>query len=158
MLRRSVGAFRAPKSRLLISRWEFCAADVATSSMDSHIKIWDVQKGALQKTIEAFPVETWGLAWSIDGNTVLRTPHCPFAFAKEVTLAKFLASTSKSGNVNIWNAESGTREQVLEPGQKFCMSVAFVCHLLSRCMLIDSSEPKRSVPCLWKHRWHCHGV
>jgi WD40 repeat protein len=99
--------------------------------MDSHIKIWDVQKGALQKTIEAFPVETWGVAWSIDG---IHAPALSVCCAK-VAPGKFLASTSKSGNVNIWNAESSTREQVLEPGQKFCMSVAFVCVLFSTCVL-----------------------
>lgn len=39
-------------------------ADLASSSMDSHIRIWDLEKGSLVNTIEAFPVETWAVAWS----------------------------------------------------------------------------------------------
>lgn len=32
--------------------------------MDSHVRIWDLEKGSLVNTIEAFPVETWAVAWS----------------------------------------------------------------------------------------------
>lgn len=38
--------------------------DLASSSMDSHVRIWDLEKGSLVNTIEAFPVETWAVAWS----------------------------------------------------------------------------------------------
>jgi len=78
---------------------------VASSAVDSQIRIWDLQTGRLHKTIEAFPVEAWGIAWSPDG--------------------RLLASSAKSGNINLWNVESGLREQVLETAGKFTMCVAF---------------------------------
>lgn len=47
------------------------AVDIASSSMDSHIRIWDAEKGSLVNTIEAFPVETWAVAWSRLDSSVL---------------------------------------------------------------------------------------
>ena len=51
-------------------------------------------------------VETWAVAISGDGQQV--------------------ASSAKSGNINLWSIETGEKVQVLEPGGKFTMSVAFV--------------------------------
>ena len=45
-------------------RLSLTAEDLASSSMDSHIRIWDLEKGSLVNTIEAFPVETWAVSWS----------------------------------------------------------------------------------------------
>lgn len=44
--------------------------DLVTSSMDSQIKIWDLQKSSLVRNIEAFPVETWAVGWSRDGASI----------------------------------------------------------------------------------------
>jgi len=51
-------------------------------------------------------VESWAIAFSPDG--------------------KVLASTGQSGNINIWDFQSGKKLQVLETSSKFTMPVAFV--------------------------------
>jgi WD repeat-containing protein 61 len=37
-----------------------------------------------------------------------------------------IASSSKSGNINLWSVETGEKAQTLEPSGKFTMCVAFV--------------------------------
>eukprot|EP01091_Cochliopodium_minus_P011713 TRINITY_DN339_c0_g1_i1.p1 TRINITY_DN339_c0_g1~~TRINITY_DN339_c0_g1_i1.p1 ORF type:complete len:302 (+),score=82.26 TRINITY_DN339_c0_g1_i1:16-921(+) len=78
----------------------------ASSAIDSNIKIWNLENKTLEKTINAFPVETWHIAFS-------------------PTEPNELSSTAKTGNVNIWNVEKGEKERVLEPNGKFSMSVAY---------------------------------
>lgn len=51
-------------------------------------------------------VETWAIAFSPDG--------------------RLIASSSKSGNINLWSVETGEKAQTLEPSGKFTMCVAFV--------------------------------
>jgi WD40 repeat protein len=51
-------------------------------------------------------VDCWGLAFSSDG--------------------KYIATTGQSGNINLWNCESGVKEMSLNTDGKFTMSVAFV--------------------------------
>jgi len=75
----------------------------ASSGLDMHIKVWDMEKGGLIKDIDPGPLE-WTIALSPDG--------------------KFIASGSHGGNVNIWGTESGNKEQTLATTGKFIMSVA----------------------------------
>jgi WD40 repeat protein len=120
-------------------------AVIASSAMDSNIRIWDAESGNLVRTINAFPgacarslfaplpcvptnavcvlhrrgcllgvraVETWAIAFSPDG--------------------RLIASSSKSGNINLWSVETGEKAQTLEPTGKFTMCVAFVRHSPTR--------------------------
>jgi WD repeat-containing protein 61 len=80
-------------------------SECTTSSLDSQIRVWDVEQGQLKKTIDAGPVETWGIALHPAGVQV--------------------ASGSQSGNVNIWNLKTGLKEASIETRGSFVMSVAF---------------------------------
>ena len=42
----------------------------ASSALDSHIRLWDLEKGEEVRTIDAGPVEAWTVAVSPDGATV----------------------------------------------------------------------------------------
>eukprot|EP01088_Endostelium_zonatum_P021650 TRINITY_DN868_c1_g3_i1.p1 TRINITY_DN868_c1_g3~~TRINITY_DN868_c1_g3_i1.p1 ORF type:complete len:326 (-),score=102.52 TRINITY_DN868_c1_g3_i1:20-943(-) len=82
---------------------------VASSSLDSKIRIWDLSKGNLSQTINASPLETWGISWNGDGTKI--------------------ASGSKNGNLNIWNLSTSDREQSLDTSSssasKFLLSTSF---------------------------------
>jgi WD40 repeat protein len=68
--------------------------------LDGHVKIWRFDDGILLKDIDtgpgslfrcnelSFEVETWGVSFSDDG--------------------KYVACSGQTGNVTIWNVESGT--------------------------------------------------
>lgn len=81
---------------------------VLSSSMDSHIKAWDLGTGEQVADIDCGPVDTWHLAVS---------PAEP----------NLVATTGQSGHINIWNIKEGTKVRTLEtPNAKFTMSVAWV--------------------------------
>ena len=77
----------------------------ASSALDSHIRLWDLEKGEEVRTIDAGPVEAWTVAVSPDGATV--------------------ASGSQGGNVNLWSVGSGEKAATLQGSGKFTMSVAY---------------------------------
>ena len=78
----------------------------ASSALDSHIRLWDLEKGEEVRTIDAGPVEAWTVAVSPDGATV--------------------ASGSQGGNVNLWSVGSGEKAATLQGSSgKFTMSVAY---------------------------------
>jgi WD repeat-containing protein 61 len=77
-----------------------------SSSMDSCIRVWDIEKGLMVNNIEAPPIEAWTVSLSPDG--------------------KHVATGSQTGNVNIFNIETGQKELSLDSQKKsFCMSVAY---------------------------------
>lgn len=77
-----------------------------STSMDSCIRFWNVEKGVCEKVIEAPPIEAWTICFSPDGRHV--------------------ATGSQTGNVNIYGVESGVKEMSLDAQKKsFCMSVAY---------------------------------
>ena len=76
----------------------------ASSALDSHIRLWDLESGTERGVIDAGPVEAWTVSLSADGRTV--------------------ASGSQGGNVNLWSVEGGEKTHTLQTGGKFCMSVA----------------------------------
>jgi len=103
------------------------------SSMDSTIRVWDIEKqqsdadGSAAATIgteplhkiETGPVETWQLA--VHPNA----PSTAANLSKSETA--LVATTGQSGHVNIWNFDSCKNVQHLDSGSsKFSMSVDYV--------------------------------
>ena len=76
----------------------------ASSALDSHIRLWDLESGAERGVIDAGPVEAWTVSLSPDGRLV--------------------ASGSQGGNINLWNVEGGDKAHTFQTGGKFTMSVA----------------------------------
>jgi len=76
----------------------------ASSALDSHIRLWDLESGAERGVIDAGPVEAWTVSLSPDGRLV--------------------ASGSQGGNINLWVVEGGEKQHTFETGGKFAMSVA----------------------------------
>ena len=68
----------------------FFSAVVASSALDSHIKIWNI-RGTLMKSIDAGPVECWTVALSPDDRHV--------------------ASGTQGGNINIWRHHTTPKQQ-----------------------------------------------
>jgi WD repeat-containing protein 61 len=58
----------------------------ASSALDSHIRIWDLEIGTELRSIDAGPVEAWTVAMTPDG--------------------KHVVSGSQSGNLNVWSGTS----------------------------------------------------
>lgn len=83
-------------------------------------------------------METWDIAFNPTGE--------------------YLASGSQSGNVNIWNTDTGEKEASLETHGKFVMSVAYVRSLrlhppLSNCLI---QHPKFNVVAAGGHDGTVH--
>lgn len=77
-----------------------------SSSLDSQIKVWDLEHGNLTKTIDAGPVNAYAIAINPeDGKTV--------------------AAGSNTGEINIFDIAKGQKIVQLNPRGKFMMSVAY---------------------------------
>lgn len=79
---------------------------IATSSLDSFVRIWELQSGDKKQTIEAGPVDVW---------SVIFTPD-----------SKYLISGSHAGKINWFNVESGKLHQSYDTRGKFTLSIACV--------------------------------
>eukprot|EP00116_Pleurobrachia_bachei_P000835 sb/3461097/ len=77
----------------------------ASSSLDSTIKLWDLDSSKQIKSIDAGPVDCWSVAFSPDGQ--------------------YIGSGSHSGKINLFGIESGKLEQTLDTRGKFVMSIAY---------------------------------
>ncbi|XP_074614053.1 superkiller complex protein 8-like isoform X4 [Acropora palmata] len=77
----------------------------ASSSLDSHIRIWDLESGKQLKAIDCGPVDTWTVAFSPD--------------------SRFIATGSHAGKINLIGVESGKKESALDTRGKFTMSIAY---------------------------------
>jgi WD repeat-containing protein 61 len=92
-----------------------------SSSMDSHIRAWDIEKGTLLRDVNAGPVDTWAIAVHPKA-TSLASPSSPASSSS----SPFIATTGQSGHVNVWNMEEGTKTQTLETtNAKFSMCVDY---------------------------------
>jgi WD repeat-containing protein 61 len=77
----------------------------ASSSLDAHVRVWNLQTGKDHLDIDAGPIEAWTVALAPDGRAI--------------------ASGSQSGCVNLWGTSSGQRLATISTGAGFLMSVAF---------------------------------
>ena len=78
----------------------------ASSSLDSNIRLWDLEVGKQMRSIDAGPVDAWTITFSPDG--------------------RFLATGSYTGKVNLFGVESGKKEATLDTRGKFILSIAYV--------------------------------
>lgn len=79
---------------------------IASSSLDSTIRVWDSENGALLNKIEGGPIDIWSVAFSPDD--------------------KYVISGSSSGKINMYNIQSGSQEQTFDTRGKFTLSIAYV--------------------------------
>ncbi|XP_041511660.1 WD repeat-containing protein 61-like [Microtus oregoni] len=77
----------------------------ASSSLDAHIRLWDLENGKQIKSIDAGPVDAWTLAFFPD--------------------SQYLATGTHVGKVNIFGVESGKKEYSLDTRGKFILSIAY---------------------------------
>ena len=78
----------------------------ASSSLDSHIRFWDLESGNQVKSIDAGPVDAWTVCYSPD--------------------SKLVATGSHSGKINLYSVETGALQTKLDTTGKFTLSIAFV--------------------------------
>ncbi|GIY89891.1 WD repeat-containing protein 61 [Caerostris extrusa] len=76
----------------------------ASSSLDSHIRLWDIHTGQQLKSIDAGPVDAWTVTFSPD--------------------TKYIATGSHAGKINLFSCDTGKLESFLET-KKFTLSIAF---------------------------------
>lgn len=78
----------------------------ASSSLDSHIRLWDLDTGAQLQTIDCTPVDSWTVAFSPD--------------------SKQIGTGSHFGKVNLYCTERGQLLHSLDTAGKFTLAIAFV--------------------------------
>ena len=78
----------------------------ASSSLDSSLRLWDIETGNKIGAIDVGPVDIWTVAFSPDD--------------------KFIISGSHSGKINLYGVESKKQEQTLDTRGKFTLSIAYV--------------------------------
>jgi len=76
----------------------------ASSSLDSHIKLWDLETGKQLKDIDAGAIDAWSVKFTTD--------------------SKFLITGSHNNQVNIFECESGRKTTNLTTSGKFNLSLA----------------------------------
>jgi len=77
-----------------------------STSLDSQIRIWDLEQLKQQKIIDIGAAEAWTARFSPD--------------------SKHIVTGSSSGNLNQFSVESGEKVQTFEGRGKFSMCVAYV--------------------------------
>ncbi|KAJ8790230.1 hypothetical protein J1605_021307 [Eschrichtius robustus] len=78
----------------------------ASSSLDAHIRLWDLENGKQIKSIDAGPVDAWTLAFSPDSQYLATGTHSPDG--------KYLASGAIDGIINIFDIATGKLLHTLE--------------------------------------------
>lgn len=83
----------------------------ASSSLDSSMRIWDLERGEKTASMEVGPVDLWTVVFSPDD--------------------KYIISGSHSGKITLYDVETAKAEQSLETGGKFTLSIAYVNQLFN---------------------------
>ena len=79
---------------------------LASSSLDAAIHLWNVDTGVKIRTFDNGPMDAWTVAFS--------------------PCSKKLISGSHVGKINLFNTETGEKEQSLDTRGKFTLSIAYV--------------------------------
>lgn len=78
----------------------------ASSSLDSSMRIWDLEKGEKIANVDVGPVDLWTVAFSPDDKHVI--------------------SGSYNGKITQYSTETAKPEQSFESSGKFTVSIAYV--------------------------------
>ena len=82
----------------------------ATNSLDSNIRLYDLETGVQMKTIDAGPLDSWTVVYSPD--------------------SKFLATCSQSGKILLYSSETGEKlGKELDSNGKFTICIAIVINI-----------------------------
>lgn len=92
------------KSKRYIKKFDTIV--LVSTSVDSNIRIWDLENGTLMKSITANPVEAWKAVFSPDAQIVVTGSH--------------------NGDINFFNVKLGEKVNSLPTKNKFLLSVAYV--------------------------------
>jgi len=76
-----------------------------TSSMDSRLKIWNLESGEVKQIIDCSPVSNWQAALSPNGEQA--------------------ATTGFGGKVTLWDINNGTKLQTLDTTSVFTTAIAY---------------------------------
>jgi WD repeat-containing protein 61 len=79
---------------------------LVSTSIDSNIRVWDLENGTLINNIAAAPLEAWKAKISPDKQNI--------------------ATGSHNGDINIYNVSSGEKETSLPTKSNFLLSIAYV--------------------------------
>ncbi|KAJ8912454.1 hypothetical protein NQ315_002820, partial [Exocentrus adspersus] len=77
----------------------------ASSSLDSSMRIWDLEKGEKIANVDVGPVDLWTVAFSPDD--------------------KYIISGSHAGKITSYSVETAKAEQTFETRGKFTLSIAY---------------------------------
>lgn len=91
---------------------------IASSSLDSSLRLWNAETGEKMGMMETGPTDVWTVAFSPDN--------------------KYIISGNHTGKINMYNVETQKLERSLDTRGQFTLSIAyvslFVINLILKCM------------------------
>lgn len=84
---------------------------IASSSLDSSLRLWDMNSGEQLASIDTGPVDIWTVVFSPDDKHVI--------------------SGSNGGKITMYGVETAKEEQTLDTRGKFILSIAYVRFFIS---------------------------
>lgn len=88
---------------------------IASSSLDSSLRLWDALSGEVVRVMETGPADVWTVAFSPDD--------------------KYVISGSHAGKIHMYAVDSGKQERTLDTRGKFTLSIAYVSIISSKTIL-----------------------
>lgn len=79
---------------------------IASSSLDSSLRLWDALSGERVGMMETGPADVWTVCFSPDD--------------------KFIISGSHAGKIHMYSVETSKQERTLDTRGKFTLSIAYV--------------------------------
>lgn len=86
-----------------------CVAVIASSSLDSSLRLWDALSGERVGMMETGPADVWTVCFSPDD--------------------KFIISGSHAGKIHMYSVETSKQERTLDTRGKFTLSIAYVSYI-----------------------------